>query len=293
MEGQTRCGGAAAAALALNLLLLAAGIIPFGLGTLLARSSGFPLGWGVTVFGLAALVCLHLAAWAARGAYGPAAGRWPLPWEWPAARWQRFGRSCLLLAAALGLILQAAANTGSLTLPLGALGVVGGYFLFAPPLALARRGLGEAAAALGFGLLPVFAGYYLQTGHALTEILLLGLPLSLAAFNLFLIWGLPTADSPPESTLAARLTPPGVGLLFTVVNILTIAGLCVVLLFPAGPLPSRWGLFGLLGLALVNQELIKRRAYVREDRLRLVARLLLVQQVAMGLVFAWGLLPRL
>lgn len=281
------------AALALNLLLLIAGLVPFGLGTLLARASGFPVGWGTAFLGLAAMALLHLAAWAARGAYGPAAGRWPLPWDWPAARWQRFGRGCLLAAAAVGLLLWAGTGTGKLTLPLAVLALAGSHFLFAPPLALARRGLGEAVAALGFGLLPVFAGYYLQTGHGLTEVLLLGLPLSLAAFNLFLIWGLPAADSPATPTLGARLSPPGVGLLFTVVNILTIIGLCFVLFFPAVPLPSRWGLFGLLGVALINQELIKRRAYAREERLTLVARLLLLQQVVMGLVFAWGLLPRL
>jgi 1,4-dihydroxy-2-naphthoate octaprenyltransferase len=193
----------------------------------------------------------------------------------------------------VGLWLQAGAGTGKLTLPLGGLGVVCSHCLFAPPLALARRGWGEAAAALGFGLLPVFAGYYLQTGHGLTEILLLGLPLSLAAFNLFLIWGLPAPGSLPGGTLATRLSPPGVGLLFTVVNIFTIAALCVVLLFPAVPLPSRWGLLFLLGVAVLHQELIKRRAYADEARLRWLARSLLLQQLAMGLVFVWGLWPRL
>lgn len=293
MEGQTPSRGGATPALALNLVLLAAGMVPFGLGTLLARASGFPIGLGVALLGLMAVVSFHLGAWAARGAYGQEPGRWPPPWGWPAARWQRFGRHCLMVAALCGLILQVGLGTGKLTMPLVGMGVICSYFLFAPPLALARRGLGEAAGALGFGLLPVFAGYYLHTGHGLTEILLLGFPLSLAAFNLFLIWGLPSPDSPATPTLGARLSPPGVGLLFTVVNILTIAALCFVLLFPAVPLPSRWGLFGLLGVALLNQELIKRRAYAREERLVLLARLLLLQQVAMGLVFAWGLLPRL
>jgi hypothetical protein len=281
MEGRTPSDFGGLAALALNLLLLLAGLVPFGLGTLLARASGFPIGLGVALLGLMAVVSLHLAAWAARGTYGPEFGRWPLPWGWPAARWQRVGRYSLMVAAVCGLMLRVGLSTGPLTLPLVGMGVVGSHFLFAPPLAL------------GFGLVPLFAGYYLQTGHGLTEILLLGFPLSLSAFNLFLIWGLPAPDSPATPTLGARLSPPAVGLLFTVVNILTIAALCFVLLFPAVPLPSRWGLFALLGLGIINQELIKRRAYAREERLTLVARLLLLQQVAMGLVFAWGLLPRL
>jgi 1,4-dihydroxy-2-naphthoate octaprenyltransferase len=201
----------------------------------------------------------------------------------------------LALAAAQGLLLQFSWGTGDLTIPLGGMGILLGYFVFAPPLSWCRRGAGEMAASLAFGLLPLAAGYYVQCGHAITEILLLGLPLSFAAFNLFLIGGVP---SPPASGyaalgLASRLSPPAVGLLFTVVNILTIAGLTVVLLFPASPTPARFGLFLLLGLAILNQELIKRRAYAREERLRLLVRLLVLQQAGLGITFAWGLWGRL
>jgi len=280
-------------AVVLNALLWVAGLLPFGLGTLLARASGLPVRLSVATVGLAGLTSLHLAAWAAWGAYGSEAGRWPAPWHMPPERWRRWGWYGLLAAGACGVLLRFGFDTGDFTLPLGGLGVLFSHFLWAPPLALARRGLGEAAGGLGFGLLPLFAGYYLQTGHGLTEILLLGLPLSLAAFNLFLLWGLPQGASPGALTLGARLSPPGVGLLFTVVNILTIAALTFVLLFPAVPLPSRWGLLFLLGVAVLHQELIKRRAYADEARLRWLARSLLLQQLAMGLVFLWGLWPRL
>ncbi len=288
--------GWAASGLGLQALLLTAGAVPFLLGTLLARASGYEVRLAVTGLGLGGVLALHLAALAAREAFGPPAGRWPALGGWPPGTWHRAGLAFLGAAGGVGLLLQFLWETGDLTLPLGGFGVLLGYFAFAPPLAWWRRGWGELAGALGFGLLPVLTGYYLQCGHAITEILLLGLPLSFAAFNLFLILGMPPEQAGPQpasGSLGSRLSPPAVGLLFTGVNILTIIGLTTVLLFPAPASPARFGLFLLLGLALVNQELVKRRAYAREDRLRLLARLLMVQQLGMGLVFAWGLWGRL
>jgi hypothetical protein len=63
--------------------------------------------------------------------------------------------AALAVAAVLGLALQFGWRTGDATIPLGGLGILGGYFAFAPPLAWHRRGLGEAAGGLCFGLLPV------------------------------------------------------------------------------------------------------------------------------------------
>jgi hypothetical protein len=74
-------------------------------------------------------------------------------------------------------------------------------------------------------------------------------------------------------------------LIYTLANILTITGLVCLLLFPANPLPFRWALWLLLGLAVVNQELVKRKAYLHEARLQLLSRLTLALQVGMGLVF--------
>lgn len=288
--------GNSAYVLGLHTLLLAAGLTPFLLGTLLAKASGYAIRPPVLGLGLTGTLALQLAALAAREAFGSGGGRWPALEAWPPETWGRLALGLLGVAAGAGLLLQILCETGDLTIPLGGLGMLLGYFAFAPPLAWCRRGWGELAAGLGFGLLPVLAGYYLQCGHAITEILLLGLPLSFAAFNLFLIWGMPLENAGPRDaagSLAARLSPPAVGLLFTAVNILTIIGLTAVLLFPAPLSPARYGLFLLLGLALLNQELIKRRAYAREDRLRLLAKLLLAQQLGLGLVFTWGLWGRL
>jgi 1,4-dihydroxy-2-naphthoate polyprenyltransferase len=109
-------------------------------------------------------------------------------------------------------------------------GVLAGYFVFAPPVAWHRRGWGEFWAGLCFGLLPVLAGFYLQSRHLISEILLYGLPLSLTAFNLFLVLGFPRLGQeggPERHSLAARLGPVGAALLYTIINILVILGLVI------------------------------------------------------------------
>lgn len=264
------------------------GLAPYTLGALLAVSSGYSLNLPVFLLGLIGVAALILAGLAGQVLYAPREGRWPLPPGLPPARWRLLAYASLTLAGMAGLLLQTVCRTGDLTIPLGALGVLGGYFSFAPPLAWQRRGWGEAWGALCFGLLPVFAGYYLQSRNLVTEILVLGVPLSLAAFNLFLSGGFPPPDEkPPDQPfgLAARLGPVGAALLFTVINICTMASLVFCLLFPATRLWPHHLLWLLIILALAGQELLKRRAYYQEARLVLLSRLSLALLWGMNLVF--------
>ncbi len=277
-------------------LLLISGLLPFGVGTLLAGASGFPIRATVFALGLAANAGLMLAALAGREAYAFKVGRWPSLENQPPGRWDRLAYFFLGGAGFLGLILQFVLDTGDMTIPLGGVGALAGYFCFAPPLQWYKRGWFEAAGGLCFGLLPVLAGYYLQAGHLISEILVYGLPLSLAAFNIFLVHGIPEAarkSQPARFSLAERLSPPATGLVFTIVNILTVLCLVFYLFFPAGALPARWVLWGLLLLALVSQELVKRRAYYDERRLTLLCRLTLALHLGMGLIFTYALWQRL
>lgn len=277
-------------------ILILTGLLPFVVGTLLAGASGFPIRILVFVLGLTANACLMLAALAGREAFAFRVGRWPSLENQPPGRWDRLAYVFLAIAGLLGIILQFVLDTGDLTIPLGAVGALAGYFCFAPPLQWYKRGWFEAAGALCFGLLPVLAGYYLQCGHLISEILVYGLPLSFAAFNIFLVHGIPEPvrkSQPARFSLAERLSPPATGLLFTIVNILTIVCLVFYLFFPAGDLPARWILWSLLILALVNQEFIKRRAYYDERRITRLCRLTLALHLGMGLIFAWALWQRL
>ena len=301
-----RTGPVAGAVLA-PLPMLVAGCLPFWAGSLLSGVSGYPLRPGVLLVGTLGLVALVLAAFAGRESFAPGVGRYPA-WRLDLFRGpQGLAYACLGTAALLGLVLQFCYHTGDLTIPLGALGILGGYFSFARPLCWHRRGLGEIAGALCFGLLPVAAGFYLQCGHLVTEVLLYGLPLTWAGFNLFLGYGFPEKidsqdpknqeasqeEGAATPTLAARLGPVPAALLYTAGNLLVILGLLAIFFFPASPLPWRAGLWPLLLLAAVNQEMIKRRAYRVESRLRWLCRLSLALHLGMGAVFNLMLWQRL
>jgi 1,4-dihydroxy-2-naphthoate octaprenyltransferase len=271
-----------------------AGCLPLWVGALLAGVSGFSLRPGVLAVGTLAVAALILAAFAGREAFYPGAGRCPA-WQLPlVARPVNAAYAALGSAAVLGLALQYVWRTGPFTIPLGGFGVLGGYFSFAPPLAWHRRGLGEALGGLCFGLVPVAAGLYLQCGQLLTEVLLYGLPLTCTGFNLFLVYGFPRPGREPSPlTLAARLSPVASALVYTIANILTIAGLVLILIFPASALPWRFGVWPLILLAVVNQELIKRQAYLQDVQIERLGRLTLLLQVGMGLVFVLMLWQRL
>jgi len=269
---------------------------------LLAWVSGYPRRPEVLGLGSLAVAALILAAGAAREAFG-GTGKYP-HWRlgdlkgWTKEDGRptlRLAYAALGLAGLLGLMLQFLLSTGDLTIPLGALGVLGGYFSFAPPLTWRRRGLGEAAGALCFGLLPLFAGFYLQSGYWVAEELFYGLPLTFAGFNLWLLYGFPDPgeEAPERHTLAARLGPAAAALVYTVSNLLLILLLLALLFFPASPLPYRAALWPVLLLAVVNQELLKRRAYREETRLRRLCRLSLALHLGMAAVFCLMLWQRL
>jgi 1,4-dihydroxy-2-naphthoate octaprenyltransferase len=253
--------------------------------------------------GALVVTALVLAAFAAREIFSPAPGRFP---AWRLSYFKgwtgedgcpttRFTYACLGLAALMGLALQFVGHTGDLTLLLVALGILGGYFSFAPPLAWRRRGLGEAAGGLCFGLLPVVTGFYLQSGYWVAEELFYALPLTFTGFNLFLVYGFPNpqAEAPPPLSLAARWRPVSIALLYTVVNVLAILVLAAILFYPPSPLPLRALIWPLLLLAVVNQELLKRRAYREEGRLRLLCLLSLALHLGMAAVFCLMVWQRL
>jgi 1,4-dihydroxy-2-naphthoate octaprenyltransferase len=280
----------------LPLLLLPMALAPFALGAFLAAASGFPVsGFGLTA-GLLAVAALTLSGLTAREAFAPEVNCLPHLQGLNRDGWQRLAHRCLILAGVLALLLQWLGKTGDLTIPLAVTGVLGGYFIFAPPVAWHRRGLGEFWGGLSFGLLPVLAGFYLQSRQTAGAVWLCGLPLSLAAFNLFLLlgWPAPGAEAAAvPSTLASRLGPLPAALAFTVANVLMILCLAANFFVPVGATPALPWLWAPVVLALVIQEMMKRRAYLRAARLRLVCFLTLALHLGICLVFSLGLRGRL
>ena len=70
-----------------------------------------------------------------------------------------------LLSMPVGLILQFGFGTGVWTIPLGAIGILVGWFYTAPPIKAAYRGLGEIFMAMVYFLL-VITIYYTQAGFS-------------------------------------------------------------------------------------------------------------------------------
>jgi hypothetical protein len=136
-----------------------------------------------------------------------------------------------------------------------------------------RLGWGrEVIGGLALGFVPAYVGFYVQTRHWVSELFILGLLLSLASLNALLAqrwhreWALMAAGVPNQHLGAAPR-----GLVFTLVNILVIGGLLLIWYFPASPLPGRWGAWVLVGLAVINQEFIKRNYYASERGSTLLA----------------------
>gem|GEM_PF-6801169 len=138
------------------------------------------------------------------------------------------------------------------------------------------------------------AGYALNSGHWAAEVLVLGVLLSLSLFLVslsqdFLRLG---RDQPAgRLSLISRTGVMGGALLYTLVNIVVIVGLVVCILLPATPLPHHQVLWGVILIAVVNQELIKRRLY-RQPRYHLrlwgLSAIAYLTLVGAFLVIAWG-----
>ena len=93
----------------------------------------------------------------------------------------------LLLAGAIGIILQFVFKTGPYTLLLGFLGAFPGFFYSTRPIRLVQRGLGEIFIGFCYGWLPVASAYYIQTGTIHPIIHWLAIPIGLTIFNVIFL----------------------------------------------------------------------------------------------------------
>lgn len=93
----------------------------------------------------------------------------------------------LILALAIGAVLQFGYHTGIWTLPLGIIGLVGGLFYSAQPVRWVRRGWGELWIAFCYGWLTVATGFYLQMGSIVPLVTWIALPIALTIFNVILL----------------------------------------------------------------------------------------------------------
>jgi 1,4-dihydroxy-2-naphthoate octaprenyltransferase len=97
------------------------------------------------------------------------------------------GYIAMALACVVGLILQFYYKTGPWTVPLGAMGIMAGFFYSTPPVRWVARGIGEILIGFCYGWLPVAAAFYLQCGTIDSVVHLVALPIACTIFNVILI----------------------------------------------------------------------------------------------------------
>ncbi len=114
----------------------------------------------------------------------------------------------LLFAGIVGIVLVVVFHTGPWTIPLGVIGMVGGFYYSSRPVRWVTTGLGEIWIAFCYGWLPVNTSYYLQAGTFPAIATWISLPVALTIFNVILVNEFP--DYPADraagkENLAVRL----------------------------------------------------------------------------------------
>jgi 1,4-dihydroxy-2-naphthoate octaprenyltransferase len=104
----------------------------------------------------------------------------------------------LTLGSAIGIIIVLLTKS-LFILIIGLIGLIGGFFYTAPPIKIGYRCIGEFVIALLFGLLPVYASYYLQTETFDTNPLLPAAIVSILIFLVILINEFP--DAPADAAV--------------------------------------------------------------------------------------------
>lgn len=91
------------------------------------------------------------------------------------------------LTVITGLVIQFKYSTGPLTIPLGVIGILSGFFYSMMPIRWVSRGVGEVLIGFCYGWLPVAVSYYLQTGRIHSLIYFISIPIACTIFNVILI----------------------------------------------------------------------------------------------------------
>jgi 1,4-dihydroxy-2-naphthoate octaprenyltransferase len=153
--------------------------------------------------------------------------------------------SCLIIiiAFAIGLLLQFYFKTGPWTIPLGLTGIITGFYYSKPPFRWVKRGIGELLIAYSYGWLPVAVGFYLQTGSINSHLCWISIPIACSIFNVVLINEFPDYDADIQAdkrNLVVRLGKDKAALIYVLI---AITGIITFLISLTKGLPLTGGLF--------------------------------------------------
>jgi len=252
------------------------GVFPFLLGMVIAWSQGYPFNWGVGILSTLAVVLIMLATYysgeyydydtdSLNREYNKFSGGTRVLQAGLVPKKQVLLAALLALAAAgiIGLILQFYFKTGPFTIPLGAFGMLCGYFYTSKPLRWAYRGVGEVLIGICYGWLAVSTAYYLQTGTFGLIPTLASIPISISIFLVILINEFPdyTSDrASGKNNLVVRLGRDRAALLYA--SLAAICFLSIVLGVLAG-IPRLMAFLSVIPLGLIVRNLLalKKREY--------------------------------
>jgi len=219
------------------------GLMPFALGTALAWKAEQVFRPGVFLCGAAGVVAVMLATYLAgelhdrkEDALAAVSGRTRFSGGSgvlvaglvPEKSVRTAVLASLAAAAAVGLVLVFGYGTGPLTIPLGALGVICGYFYSTPPPRWVSRGIGEVMIGFCYGWLPVAVSCYLMTGRIAPEVTWISVPVGLTIFNVILINEFPDFEADRaagKKNLTVRLGPARAARLYIAVALLALLSL--------------------------------------------------------------------
>lgn len=186
------------------------GVFPYTLGALIAYREMGHFDWSLWLLGVTAVMLImgatHLLgecfdyqedtiAWSgAPSRFAGGAG--VVPRKMISRRSAFYGGVlCAVLAVTVGLIIWVGFDTGPWTIPLGALGIIGGVFYSAPPFRWVSTGMGEMWILVCYGFLAVAAGVYLPLGRLTPLSLLVSAPIATTIFNVIFANEYPDYDS--------------------------------------------------------------------------------------------------
>lgn len=115
----------------------------------------------------------------------------------------------IALAIVLGLVIWIGFGTGPWTIPLGLVGIIGGFFYSSPPLRWVATGYGEIWIGVCYGFLTVAVGLYLPYGELTLLSFLVSIPIAATIFNVIFANEYPDYDSDRSANKSNLLSRVG------------------------------------------------------------------------------------
>ncbi len=155
------------------------------------------------------------------------------------------GTAALALGSGIGVVLALMSSWELL-----AIGAVGVFIAAAYNPLLSKVMLGEFAAGIGLGFLPVIGTYFVQRQAVTLEVMMLAVPVGLLTHNLLLLNEFPDAEADRAGGrrhLVIVLGPAAAAWVYAAINFTVYAWICACV---AGGILSPWALIALLALPL-------------------------------------------